>query len=164
MTHFVSGMLPFRGHEAREPARKGGGKATQPARQPLTSPGAPVPGLDHHRHGPALPAFGRRASVPAPRRPGATRRGIAVAGKRLRRCEREYCKGSILTWDGVARCHLCGRSPDSPIIVGAPRQREPTARRKTNLETLAERVFSPPAPAAEWDPALQVFIINVVDV
>ena len=81
----------------------------------------------------------------------------------LARCQRPFCKGSILTWDGMPHCHLCGRSPDSPITVGGPRQREPAARRAPREDACAElarRVFAPPAPAAVWDESLGAYVLE----
>jgi hypothetical protein len=63
-----------------------------------------------------------------------------------------------LTWDGMARCHLCGRSPGEPPRP-PPRPRRENRRRDPDLE-LARKVLPPPAPAAVWDDAFQGFVID----
>jgi hypothetical protein len=83
-----------------------------------------------------------------------------VAGKRLRRCEREYCKGSILTWDGMARCHLCGRSPGGAPSPPPPPPRRGSRRRLDPYIEMAEQALPPPERSAVWDESLGAYVID----
>jgi len=77
-------------------------------------------------------------------------------------CPRLHCAGSLL-WGA---CHLCGRSL-TPPTVGGPRQRQQSARRQKPEEdaaALARRVLAPPERSARWDPDLQAYVIDELDI
>jgi len=101
-------------------------------------------------------------------------------GVSLQRCPRAHCGGSIL-W---GCCLLCGRDPKNPATVGTHHQHRehqaPTggaahgksAGRSADLEhparadpylSLARRVLAIPERAPQWDPALQAYVIDVLD-
>jgi len=89
-----------------------------------------------------------------------------VAGN-LTPCPRAHCGGALLcSWGEPAHCLLCGRSL-SPPTVGTRRQREPATRRAPREDpyvAVARRVLAIPERVPQWDPDLQAYVIDELDI